>query len=280
VPDGVTRLRVATLNLWSVGGVWNGRREVLCDGFRALQADVIAFQEAYKTDERDTAREILGPDYQLVHQTRGLLDDGNCAVIASRWPILDVTELDQQLGPRTADFPATTMAAEVELPPPIGHVLFVNHLPSWKPELERERELQTVAAARFVEERVLERARHVVLAGDLDAVPEAASIRFLRGLQSLEGASVSYRDAWSTIHPDEPGHTFTLRNALVMEESDVVQEQTRRIDYVFVRGGAHGPSLEIAGCELLFDEPVDGVWASDHFGVVADLCVRPDARRP
>jgi hypothetical protein len=24
-------------------------------------------------------------------------------------------------------------------------------------------------------------------------------------------------------------------------------------------------------CELVFDKPVDGAWASDHFGVVADL---------
>jgi hypothetical protein len=24
-------------------------------------------------------------------------------------------------------------------------------------------------------------------------------------------------------------------------------------------------------CERIFDEPVDGVWASDHFGVMADF---------
>jgi hypothetical protein len=27
----------------------------------------------------------------------------------------------------------------------------------------------------------------------------------------------------------------------------------------------------VVACERLFDRPVDGVWASDHFGVVADL---------
>jgi hypothetical protein len=32
-----------------------------------------------------------------------------------------------------------------------------------------------------------------------------------------------------------------------------------------------GPTLDIRAWELAFDEPVDGVWASDHFGVVADL---------
>src|SRR2546423_11367682 len=111
-------------------------------------------------------------------------DDGNCAEIGSRWPLRAGTELDQQLGPRTADFPVTTIVAEIDVPAPIGPLLFVNHLPSWKPQLEHERELQTVAAARRVEELVAERPAHVVLVGDLDAVPEAASIRFLSGLQA------------------------------------------------------------------------------------------------
>jgi hypothetical protein len=35
----------------------------------------------------------------------------------------------------------------------------------------------------------------------------------------------------------------------------------------------HGPTLEVR-CEPLFDEPHDGVWASDHFGVTANLAAR------
>jgi len=27
----------------------------------------------------------------------------------------------------------------------------------------------------------------------------------------------------------------------------------------------------IESCHRIFDEPVDGVWASDHFGLLADL---------
>ena len=50
-------------------------------------------------------------------------------------------------------------------------------------------------------------------------------------------------------------------------------ELCRRIDYVFVRCGDHGPTLDVSACARIFDEPVDGVWASDHFGVVADLTV-------
>jgi endonuclease/exonuclease/phosphatase family metal-dependent hydrolase len=48
----------------------------------------------------------------------------------------------------------------------------------------------------------------------------------------------------------------------------------RRLDYILVRCGLHGgPTLEVAACGRIFDEPVEGVWASDHFGLVADLAV-------
>ena len=264
-------MRVLTLNLWGLGGDWAARRAVLADGIGELAPDLVAFQEAVKTDEHDTAAEVIGPDFHLVHQTTGLLGDGNCAAIASRWPIADVHEVDLGLTPRTADFPAITLIAEVDVPAPVGRLLFVNHLPSWKPELELERELQTVAAARRIEELVRDRPRHVVLAGDLDAVPDASSIRFLRGLQSLGGTSVSYRDAWEEMHPGDPGHTFTLRNPLVAEQSDKREERSRRIDYVFVRGDENGPTLAVSACALAFAEAVNGVWASDHFGVLADL---------
>ena len=233
----------------------DGRRDVLRRELRDLQPDVIAFQEAYKTRERDTVREILDPELHVVHQSSGLLHDGNCAAIATRWPVLEVIELDQQLSPRTADFPTTTMIAELDVPAPIGPILFVNHLPSWKPQLERERELQAVRTTRRIEELVARKPIHVVLAGDLDAVPDASSIRFLRGLQSLGETSVTYRDAWETIHPGEAGHTFALRNPLMMEDSDVAQERDRRIDYIFVRADEHGPTLEISNWNLLFDEP-------------------------
>jgi endonuclease/exonuclease/phosphatase family metal-dependent hydrolase len=164
------------------------------------------------------------------------------------------------------------VVAEIFAPGPVGPLLFVHHKPSWQWGFEHERELQAVAAARFIEERVGERKMHVVLAGDFDADPAAASIRFWCGRQSLGGMSVCYRDAWESTHPRDPGHTFTPNNPLVAG-GEMPLEVGRRIDYIFVRCADHGPTLEVSDCGLIFDEPVDGVWASDHFGVVADLRV-------
>jgi endonuclease/exonuclease/phosphatase family metal-dependent hydrolase len=147
-------------------------------------------------------------------------------------------------------------------------LLFAFHNPSWKLHQAYERELQAVAAARFLAEFAEARTRHVIVAADLDADPESASARFWTGRQSLDGMSVCYRDAWESVHPQEPGHTFTPENPIMIGRD----WPFRRIDYVLVRCGEHeGPTLEIAGCERIFTEAVDGVWASDHFGLRVDL---------
>jgi endonuclease/exonuclease/phosphatase family metal-dependent hydrolase len=273
-PPGV---RVATLNLWGRGGAWADRRRVLVEGLRALGPDLVAFQEAVRTGDYDQTVDLLGPGYEVAHQVERDAD-GSGASIASRWPLGEVHEVDLHLTPRTADFPCTTLVAEVLAPAPLGPLLFVNHKPSFKWGLEHERELQAVAAARFVEELAGRDRRHVVLVGDQDAVPEAACMRFWRGLQSLHGTSVAYQDAWEATHPGDPGHTFTPENPLVPSlqhplevEGELPLEPGRRIDHVLVRCDDHGPVFHVAGCRRVFDQPVDGVWASDHFGLLADL---------
>jgi len=135
----------------------------------------------------------------------------------------------------------------------------------------------TPRTAGFVEALLGDEHRHVVLAGDFDDPPDAASIRFWTGRQSLDGGSIRYEDAWEAMHPGEPGHTFSPRNPLV-RAGEMPLERGRRIDYVMVRCGVHGPTLDVAACALAFDQPVGGVWASDHFGLVADLEV--PARAP
>lgn len=272
----VDSVRVLTLNLFGRRAAWDDRRAVLADGLRALQPDLIAFVEAIKTDEYDQVDDLLGPDYHVAHQIGrepggpGDVEPGQGASLASRWPLIDVREADLHVTPRTAGFACTTVVAEVQAPGPLGSLLFANHVPNWQLNFERERELQAVAAARLIEEIVGERRRHVVLAGDLTADPDAASVRFWTGRPSLESMSVCYRDAWESTHPGDPGHTFTPRNPLMGDRD----WPFRRLDYVLVRCGEHdGPTLDIAACALAFAEPGGGVWASDHFGVVADLTV-------
>src|SRR5215218_9076385 len=181
-----SEMRVATLNLWGRRGAWEERRRLLAEGFRELAPDLVAFQEAVVGDGYDQVADILGPGYHVVHQTDreagrgGDIEDGQGISIASRWPLGEVWEPDLNVTPRTDDFACGTLIAEVLAPEPIGTLLFVNHLPNWQLTFEHERELQTVIAARTIEQIAEGRGfRHVVLSGDLDATPRRSECALL-----------------------------------------------------------------------------------------------------
>ncbi|WP_162451559.1 endonuclease/exonuclease/phosphatase family protein [Phytoactinopolyspora mesophila] len=261
-------VRVMTTNVLSPEHAdWDSRQPVLQSTLAELRPDVIALQEVVTAD-------FLDSGYALAWHGRRSAD-GVGAALASRWPLGTVAETDLQVNNRTEDFPwAGVVVAEILAPEPF---LFVHNKPSWPIPQTYEREQQALRCARFIEEQRAGRRIHVVLAGDFDATPDSSSIRFWTGRQSLGGMSVAYQDAWEALHPDDPGHTFSPRNPLV-REGEMFLETGRRIDYIMVRCGSHGPTLEVADCFLAFDQPVDGVWATDHFGVVADL--RMPARPP
>jgi endonuclease/exonuclease/phosphatase family metal-dependent hydrolase len=184
-----------TLNLLSPDhGQWERRRVVLRAGLAALRPDVVALQETVWGAGYDQALDLLGPGYHVVrHSQRSA--DGVGAAFASRWPVHAVHERDLHVTERV-DLPwSAVVAGEIAGPPPVGRVLFVHHKPAWQVGFAYERERQAVACASFVEERLAGRDLHVVLAGDFDDAPDAASIRFWTGRQSLDGHSVAYRDA-------------------------------------------------------------------------------------
>ncbi|MEV1143341.1 endonuclease/exonuclease/phosphatase family protein [Micromonospora sp. NPDC049799] len=270
-------LRVVTMNLFAPDNAdWDRRRPVLADGLARLRPDVVALQETVWGNGYDQAADLLGDGWHVARHS-GRSADGVGAALATRWPLGTVRELDLHVTERV-DLPwSAVVVAEVEMPPPVGTVLVVHHKPAHQIGYAHERELQAVAAARFVERLLGGRDLHVVLMGDLDDTDDSASVRFWTGRQSLHGFSVAYQDAWAAVHPHDPGHTFTPVNPL-QRTGTMPLETGRRIDYVMVRCGTHGPSLEVVDCRRIFDRPVHGVWASDHFGVLADL--RVPARRP
>ena len=270
-------VRVLTQNLWGRSEDWSARRDVLKGAIVRLSPDLVAFQEVELDGAYDQARDLLGGDYEIIHSVaRGPTDVG--IAIGSRLPVVDRTEIDLQVTPRSRTFAAATQVVTVDAGHPIDRLVFANHNPSWQLAMEYERELQAVRAI-----DVLERlggggpddepSMHVVVAGDFDADPDAASMRFWTGRQSLDGRSVCYRDAWASAHPGMPAaETFTPANPLQVDWD----WPSRSIDHILVRCGLHGgPTLAIRSCAVFLGEAVDGVWGSDHFGLIADLVPPP-----
>jgi endonuclease/exonuclease/phosphatase family metal-dependent hydrolase len=149
---------------------------------------------------------------------------------------------------------------------PCGQVpVFVTHL-SWKLHQAHVRALQI----REVNERVQALAPVAgfppVLMGDMNAEPDSDEMRFLRGLTALGGKGTYFTDCFH-VRGEGPGYTFSPDNPYTA----VAREPPRRIDYVCVRGPDRTGRGQALTCRVVMDQPHDGVWASDHYGVLAEI---------
>jgi len=246
---------------------WERRHRLLADTIRELGPDVLALQEVPLDIDGDLGR-ILGRGYHLAPFSQS--ENGVGGTLATRWSHRFVTEIDLRITDRARDTLSWCAAVLIELDTPVGTVVVAHHKPSWPFPFEHEREQQAVVVARALEEHIGSRDLHAVVLGDFDATPDSASLLFWRGRRSVDGLSVCYQDAWEYAHHNDPGYTFEVTNPLV-RDGEVATAVTRKIDHILVRSVLHGPTLQVMRCERVLDHPSDGVWASDHFGVLADL---------
>jgi endonuclease/exonuclease/phosphatase family metal-dependent hydrolase len=262
-------VRMLTMNVYGPANPdWERRLSLLQTTLRGLDADVVALQEV-PTDDPAFFDHLLGPGYHLAHFSRAS-PDGVGGTLATRWPQRHVTELDLRITGRSRNTLPWCATLIVEVDTPVGTLVIAHHKPSWPFPFELEREAQAVLAARALEEHIGSRDVHAVVLGDFDATPDSASMSFWRGRRPVDGTSVCYQDAWEYVHPDAAGRTFDLENPLV-RDGEVATAVSRRIDHILVRAGLHGPTLQVRDCRRVLDGPVSGVWASDHYGVLADL---------
>jgi endonuclease/exonuclease/phosphatase family metal-dependent hydrolase len=264
-------LRVATLNIWNRFGPWEQRLASIRAGVGAIAPDLFGLQEVVRLDpgEGDSLDQSVaiaeGFGYCVAYgRARDERWYGNAAL--SRWPIArsHVFEL-----PRAGtDERRTLLHADIESP--YGCIpFFVTHL-NWKFEEGHVREAQVREIAHRVESLARPDALPAILVGDFNASPDADEIRFLRGLTSLGGGRrVYFEDAFDAAGDGSRGFTYARRNPFAAP----LREPDRRIDYVFIRGRDERFRCEPIEARVCFDEPIDGTFPSDHFGVVAVLSV-------
>jgi len=258
--------RVATFNIWNRQGAWDKRLPVIRDGLSALDADVIGLQEVLAFgDLPSQADEIAaGLGWNVYHapawDVGGGLTFGNAILSPHR--LFDTACLALPSPPGLD----TRSAVFARVDAPHGPIpVFVTHL-TVQFHLCHMRCQQVVALADHVARLAPVGQPPPVVLDDFNASPDSDEIRFLRGLTSLDGRSVYFADCWA-VAAAGPGATYDRRNPYALRS----HEPSNRIDYVFVRGpDAHLRGEPIAA-RLALDQPIGGVWPSDHFAVVADI---------
>jgi len=233
----LVNLRVLAINVWNTAG--DARRIGLLNSeLRRIAPDLVAFEEVVQTPDRNQLEELLeGTGLHGTHQLDVIasappwVDHYGGSAVATRWPHRVAEVIDPRL-PDAMDVPWATMAVSVPTPDE-GELLFIAASTSWRLEAESARERQAVALADLD-------ARHrgplpTIIAGDFNATSDAASIRYLTGLQSIGGRSVHYHDAWG-VAGEGPGYTWNIDNPNAHSEMASIIRQPhhrRRIDYVF-----------------------------------------------
>lgn len=273
------RIRVLTFNVWNREGAAERTAAINAELHR-LQPDLIAFQEVMRSADDDQLAELTdGLGFTTTHQadmqgyTPPFAERFGGTAVATRWPHRRLEAIDLR-STGANDVPWATLAVAVPVPE-LGELLFIGACSSWRLNAEAARERQALALADLDGRH--RRALPTIVAGDFNAAPDAASLRFLTGRQSLDGRSVHYHDVWA-IAGAGPGFTWTVDNPNAKDGIAQIVGQPghrRRIDYVLVGGWDDHPKARATVLEarLAFDRPIDGLWASDHFGVLVTLDV-------
>jgi len=245
---------------------------VIIENLNAINADILALQEVWEDSTRSQAREIataLGysdPVYAANLERDGARS-GNA--VLSRWPI---KRSAVRVLPRRGANDAVDEEGEerlcvfAEVDGPRGAIqMFCAHL-SWSDDHSAIRQEQTRDIARFIRE-TRPRQFPAVLCGDLNAEQSSDELRLLTGRTTTPMPRVILRDAWEAARNTEPGHTWSNDNPFAAASLDL----DRRIDHVMVGQPKLGGVGHVLAAHIAGDVPIDGMWGSDHFAVVAEL---------
>jgi beta-glucosidase len=240
-------VKVVTLNLYHDKDEWPKRRVQIVEKLRQLQPDVIALQEVLQHETLANQAEWLATqlDYQWHFASTDPVGNprryGNA--ILTRHPILrrgqkSLQPLDDA---RTAAFVRIDRDGR-----PLN--VYATHL-HWTDQGGAIRSRQVADLMRYIEET--SENIPTLVAGDFNSTADSPELATLRE---------RFVDIYGSRHPEADAISSSTLNLKYFAP--------KRIDHVFFERDAFAP----VSATILFDRPdAQGVWASDHFGLSAEL---------
>lgn len=279
-----TNLRVVTLNFWGTEPPLEKRLGLAVRQLHALNPDVICMQECRPLDGKsgrttaDVFADALG--MHASYATSCAWEDGEYAGLPAGEEGLAIVTREKPLATRRIELPERRIAEtrqllSVQLATGWVHTTHLHY--RLDDGVAREKQVLAIDNEIRAIGRDNTSAPHI-LCGDFNATPDSDEMRFLRGLTTLDGRRTHFQDAWLRLHrecipgdgPTE-GITWSSENELTrpLRSLDI----DRRIDYIYVTSRKKDGRGTIHDCRVTLTEREDGICASDHYAVVADIQV-------
>ena len=244
-------MKILTLNTWQEIGPWQERWKVTFEGIDRLRPDIVAFQELFNPSWASEVKKRTGFSHLIFPKENGGLTLYTNYPVKT-WGIVQLTQSPLE------DYFRFVLWAQLQIN---GNRLFVfvTHF-SWMLEDGATRKKQVEEALALIQEKAPK--AESLFMGDLNAPPDSPEIQALieRG---------HFRDLFLEKHAHEKGYSWDNRNPYVAGASHLLPD--RRIDFILARGS--GPLLKnLISCDLVLTQPdARGIWASDHFGMLAEF---------
>lgn len=247
--EEVEPVRILSYNIWHDASGWPERFRVIVDTLRTIQPDVICLQEVLQHETLPNQAHALADSlgYSSFFTSVDTVDRvrryGNAiltraAIQDSAWKALEPASDYRNVGY------VRTSAGDREID------VFCTHLHHTEGDSGAAiRQTQIVDLVGFIDST--RTADAAVVAGDFNAEP---------GGDEFAPLTQSFDDAYVLAHGDGPRPT-TL--------NPFIGHRERWIDYVFVEQDAGLNVLDVR--RILTTREDDALWASDHFGVLAEL---------
>lgn len=275
-------MRIMTWNVQGRTGDWAGRHGALRSWIERTEPDVLTLQESWVEPGGATQADRLAGELGLHAVSAAELAGFDrypeapywvVNAVLARWP-LSVERLcalpDEHGEPTWRHVLVTRVHRPEEQGGPF--VAAGTHLEHGLEQSARRSAQMTALVTHLAEALGEESLRRgslpAILAGDLNCTPESDEYRRATGLAAGAVPNFTLVDAWTAAGNTDPGHTWSAANPLVPRYAI---HPHRRLDYVMVSTPRRSGVGHVRRCDLAGTEAVEGVWASDHFAVVAEV---------